>query len=221
MALLGGGWLWLRDSSLVAVEHVTITGVSGPDATQVRTALVLAARDMTTLDVQTRRLRTAVAPYPVVKAFAVSTQFPHGMRIHVIEQVPVAVVVAGGVRTAVSSDGTLLHDVTAAAGLPAIALGVAPGGTRVGGITLSEVRLLAAAPYALLAKVQAAGSDAAHGLTAQLRDGPAVYFGADSQLTEKWAALAAVLSAPSSAGASYIDVSVPRRPVAGTGGDQS
>ena len=32
LAVLGGAWVWLRDSSLVAVERVTVTGVAGPDA---------------------------------------------------------------------------------------------------------------------------------------------------------------------------------------------
>ena len=32
LALAGGGWVWLRNSSLVAVQHVTIVGVSGRDA---------------------------------------------------------------------------------------------------------------------------------------------------------------------------------------------
>ena len=36
LALLGGGWLWVRDSSLVAVRQVQITGVSGPDAGRIR-----------------------------------------------------------------------------------------------------------------------------------------------------------------------------------------
>ncbi len=29
LILLGGGWLWLRNSPLVSVEHVQITGVQG------------------------------------------------------------------------------------------------------------------------------------------------------------------------------------------------
>ena len=32
LGVFGGAWLWLRDSSLVAVARVTVTGVSGPDA---------------------------------------------------------------------------------------------------------------------------------------------------------------------------------------------
>ena len=41
LALLGGGWLWLRDSPLVAVEQVQINGVQGVYAGQVDAALVL------------------------------------------------------------------------------------------------------------------------------------------------------------------------------------
>ena len=106
LAVLAGAWVWLRDSSLVAVERVTVTGVAGPDARQIRSALALAARNMTTLDVHLSALRTAVAPYPVVKDLRVSTQFPHGMRIQVIELLPVGVLTAGGEAIAASADGS-------------------------------------------------------------------------------------------------------------------
>ena len=62
--LLGGVWLWLRDSSLVAVHKVRVTGASGPDASEIRSALALAAHNMTTLDVNMKQLRTAVALAP-------------------------------------------------------------------------------------------------------------------------------------------------------------
>jgi cell division protein FtsQ len=219
LAVLGGAYLWVRQSSLVAVKRVSVAGVSGPDAPQIRSALISAARDMTTLDVHMSHLRTAVSPYPIVKALQVSTEFPHGMRIRVVEQVPVAIVTVDGRQTPVAGDGTLLHDVTTDGPLPTIELTVAPGGTRLNGMASLEVRMLAAAPYQLLAKVQTASSDSTHGLVVQLRNGPRVYFGAADQLAAKWAALTAVLSAPSSAGADYIDVTVPDRPAAGTGSD--
>ena len=79
--------------------------------------------------------------------------------------------------------------------------------------------MLAAAPYQLLSKVQLASSDSTHGLVVQLRNGPRVYFGGADRLGAKWDAVAAVLAAPSSAGAAYIDVSDPARPVAGIGAD--
>jgi len=120
---------------------------------------------------------------------------------------------------AVSADGTLLRDSSVTGALPTIAVGVAPGGTHVSGAAMAEVRLLAAAPYRLLATVSQVSSDATHGLTAQLRNGPKLYFGGADQLAAKWASAAAVLASAGSAGADYIDVSVASRPAAGTGAD--
>jgi cell division protein FtsQ len=219
LALAAGGWVWLRNSSLVAVQRVTITGVSGRDARQIRAALTSAAHNMTTLDVKMSALHTAVAPYPVVKQLHVSTDFPHRMRIDVVEQVPVAMISAAGIRVPVSADGTLLHGAEVPGSLPTISLPVSPGGTRVSGSTLQVVRLLAAAPYQLLGKVSQASESSAHGLEAQLRNGPIVYFGGDADLGSKWAAAAAVVADSGSAGADYIDVTVPSRPAAGAGSD--
>ena len=36
LSLLAGGWLWLRDSRLVAVDQVSVTGLSGSEAPRVR-----------------------------------------------------------------------------------------------------------------------------------------------------------------------------------------
>lgn len=221
VVILGAGFLWLRDSSLVAVQKVSVLGVSGPDAAPIRAALRSAARNMTTLDVRTAQLQSVVAPYPVVKHLEVSTQFPHGMQIRVIEQVPVAMVTAGVRRIPVSGDGTLLHGAGAgaAAALPVISLRVPPGGARLSGYALSEVHLLAAAPYPLLARVRGVQDGAAHGLTVWLRNGPSIYFGAASQLGAKWTAATAVLGNSGSAGSVYIDVTDPHRPAAGAGTD--
>jgi cell division protein FtsQ len=214
---LGGAWLWVRDSPLVAVNRVAVTGESGPDAGQIRSALIAAARNMTTLDVRVSQLHSAVAPYPAVKGIEVTTQFPHGMRIRVVEQEAVAVVVVGGRRTAVAGDGTLLHDAAAASALPQIPLRLPPGGTHLTGASLAEVELLAAAPARLLDRVSQATSVAGHGLVAQIRNGPSIYFGDASRLSAKWIAASAVLADTRSAGAVYIDVTEPQRPVAGAG----
>jgi cell division protein FtsQ len=215
LALLGGAWLWLRDSSLVAVRKVSISGVSGPDAAQIRAALALAARNMTTLDVRTGSLRTAVSAYPMVKDLRVSTQFPHGMRIRVVEQLPVGALAAGGREIAASADGTLLHDVPTAS-LPVVPVGLLPGGSRVvERPTLQALALLAATPPRLRARIDKVTTIPPHGLVADLRSGPSLYFGDDSDLAAKWVAAAEVLAAPGSAGATYIDVTDPARPAAG------
>ena len=111
LALLAGAWLWFRDSSFASVQAVQIRGVSGPGAAQIEGALTRAARQMTTLDANAGTLRAAVAAYPEVRGIDVSTSFPHGMRITVSEQPPVAVLqAASGARSAVAANGVLLGD---------------------------------------------------------------------------------------------------------------
>ena len=215
-AVLAGGWLWIRDSSLVAVQRVIVTGESGPNTAAIRTALISAARSMTTLDIQMARLRTAVSPFPEVKALRVKTLFPHRMRIRVIEQLPVAVVDVAGRHLGVAGDGTILHDVAASTKLPLIPLSVPPGGPHVTDPAAARaVSLLAAAPYQLLPKVTQVTTVAGHGLAVGLRGGPTIYFGDATAARAKWASATEVLADPGSAGASYIDVTDPMRPAAG------
>lgn len=217
IVLLAGAWLGLRDSSLVAVRQVSVSVPSGPEAPRIRSALLAAARTMTTLDVQLAELRTAVAPYPVVRDLRVSTRFPHGMQIRVVEQVPVAQLAAGGRAIAVvASDGTIVRDGAPAGTLPVIVVAAPPGGPRLTDHdALSAAALLGAAPYDLLPRVARVSTVAAHGLVAQLRGGPSIYFGDRSRPRAKWLAASAVLADPGSAGAGYVDVTDPTRPAAG------
>ena len=80
---------WLRDSSLVGVEHVKVTGVTANDAKRVRAALA-AAHDHDHSSRAPGRLDQAVAGYPVVRALEVTTDFPHGLEIRVVEHGPAA-----------------------------------------------------------------------------------------------------------------------------------
>jgi cell division protein FtsQ len=214
---LGGGWLWLRDSSLVAVKKVQVTGATGANAVQIRRALRASARTMTTLDVRTDQLRMAVSPYPIVKRLEVSTHFPHGLTIHVIEENPVGAVVVDGRTIPVAGDGTLLPTVSAT-GLPTIPLRIPPGGSRVSDPTArGAVAILGAAPARLLESISQVTTVSGHGLVVQVRNGPSLYFGDATELSAKWQAATAVLADPGSAGAVYIDVTDPERPAAGAG----
>jgi cell division protein FtsQ len=215
LLLVGGAWLWLRDSSLVAVQKVTITGVSGPNADQIRGVLTRTARNMTTLDVRVGQLRLAVAPYPVVRDVQVSTEFPHGLRIRVVEQLPVGALEAGGHAIAAAGDGTVLHDMPAGS-LPVIDVPVLPGGSQVTDRSaLQALALLSDSPPRMLSRIAQVSSEASHGLVVKLRSGPDVYFGDGSDLDAKWVAATEVLADPSSTGATYIDVTDPARPAAG------
>lgn len=216
LALGGGAWLLLRDSSLVAVQRVTVTGARGQDAAQIDMALESAAHRMTTLDVDIGKLRAAVAAFPSVKDVRVSTAFPHGMRIHVIQQQAVAELAAPGARVTVAGDGTVLRDLAASGSLPTVSVATLPAGATVTDPnTLAILAVLGAAPYQLLSHVERALNNPVHGVVVQLRNGPNLYFGAPGLEGAKWAAADDVLADSGSSGASYIDVTDPRRPAAG------
>jgi cell division protein FtsQ len=207
-------WAWLRDSRLVAVERVTVTGVSGPDAGRVRDALESAAGDMTTLHVRRDELRTAVDPFPAVLDVSTDADFPHGLRIAVRERNPVGTVVAGEQRVAVAADGTLMRT-TASSGLPEIAAKALPGGSHAADPEVRRaIAVLSAAPPALRGRVRRVYVGQ-RGWTLPLRDGPTLYLGSFERLAAKWVAAATVLADRSSAGATYLDLRLPERPAAG------
>jgi cell division protein FtsQ len=213
---LGGAWLWFRDSPVVAIKRVTVTGLTGPGAGRIRAALTAAARGMSTLDVQMSRLHTAVQPFPAVRALRVATQFPHGLRIVVIEQRSAAVLTAAGHRLAVSADGTVLRELSPSRRLPVIAVRALPAGSRVTDpVQEQQLAVIAAAPRPLRARIAAVTQSGAHGVVVRLRSGPNLYFGAAAQLQAKWLAITAVLADRGSVGAGYIDVTDPQRPAAG------
>jgi cell division protein FtsQ len=206
--------LWLRDSGLVAVDQVSVTGLSGTEAPRVRAALEGAARDMTTLHVRPDQLQTAVEPFPAVRAVDAHADFPHRLRIVVHEHVAVAALAAGTDRVPVAADGTLLRG-SSTGGLPVVNVAAPPPGDTLGDRrTLRAVALLAAAPPELRAKVQRVYAGP-RGLTAPLAAGPVLYFGGADRLRAKWAAAARVLADRSSAGATYVDLRLPERPAAG------
>ena len=206
--------LWLRNSSLVRVEHVRVTGVGGPETTAIRAALTEAALDMTVLHVRDDALRTAVEPYPVVRSLRTETDFPHGLRIIVNAYDPVAALQAAGRLTAVAGDGTVLRG-TPTHGLPVVRVRAAPAGERTRDArALRAIGLLAAAPPALRGRVLRIYRGP-RGIAAAVQNGPRLYFGGAARLDAKWDAAALVLAQPSSRGASYVDLRVPERPVAG------
>jgi cell division protein FtsQ len=214
--LLGGGWLWVRNSSLVSVRHVHISGVEGVDAQQIRTALDAAAKRMTTMDLDPGSLRSAVASFAIVKSLRVTTSFPHTVHISVTEQPPVAALLSAGQRTAIAADGTVLGPALLSSSLPLLTGSYEPpAGAHVheAGV-LADVAVLGAAPQPLARYVERV-YNGPEGLTVAMRNGLLVYFGDAMRPHAKWLSLARVLVSPSSSGASYIDVRLPERPAAG------
>jgi cell division protein FtsQ len=216
-AVLAAGYVgWLRDSSLVAVEDVEVSGLTAPSAERIEQALTAAARDMTTLHVRPQELERAVAGFPVVQAIHVRADFPHGLHVRVVEHRPVAVLESGGERVPVAGDGTLLPDVEVRGALPSItAAGATSGGRLSGRTALALAAVAGAAPAQLLARVDTIAPSAGRGIVVELREGPELIFGDGSRPRAKWVAAGAVLAQESSQGASYLDLRIPERPAAG------
>jgi cell division protein FtsQ len=209
-----GGWLWLRDSSLVAVTAVRITGATSSDEARIRSALESAARDMTTLHVREEILHEAVDRFPSVAGLHVDTDFPHRISIQVLEHRPVAALEVDGHRTPVSGGGIVLTGVEAGDDLPTIRRDQMPGPRVDDAKTRAAIAVAAEAPPPLLARGDRLwwGPE---GLTMDLRDGPPLVFGSRDDAAAKWAAAARVLAEPSAAGATYLDLRVPGRVAAG------
>jgi cell division protein FtsQ len=216
LPIVAGGWLALRHSPLSSVEHVRVSGVHGPEAAAIESALVAAAHGMSTLAVNTGALNAAVARFHVVSEIKASASFPHSLEIVVGEQPAVAALVVAGARTAVAADGVVLGQSLLRSSLPTIGGYTLPlPGKRVDGPNvLAALSILGAAPTALARHVSRAYAGP-EGLTLVMSNGLLAYFGDGSRPHAKWLSFERVLTDPSSAGASYIDVRLPERPAAG------
>jgi hypothetical protein len=122
----------------------------------------------------------------------------------------------GDRRTAVSADGYLL--IGAAfdpKDLPRIE-DVASHGARLDGNAAAQAAILGGTPAPLRNRVTGSSwDDEQGGVVVGLDGGPDLRFGDGSQARDKWTAAVAVLSSPEHGSPSYLDVSVPDRPVSG------
>jgi cell division protein FtsQ len=213
-ALAAGYFLWFRDSSLVAVEQVEVVGAEGEPG--VEAALVAAADEMTTLNVDQGALEAAVADDPSVLSVSATADFPHGLRITVDSRRPAGFV--PGEDAIVAADGVVLElGAEQPEGLPLIDAedGIPAAGERIEGADLILARVLGAVPEPLQEQTTGAHMDGEHGPVVEIGEGIELRFGDPAQAERKWAAAAAVLADPGLRSAVYIDVTVPTRPVVG------
>ena len=216
LVLAAGYHFWLRDSSLVAVERVQVTGVTSADAARIRAALTTAGRSMTTLHVDREALDRAVAGYPVVRRLDVQPDFPHGLSVKVVEYRPAAIAVSDAGRVPVAGDGTILRGVKVEGSLPTVTVDGALGtGFLVDRGALGAAAVAGGAPAVLRARIADVVRRGDDGYVAELRDGPELIFGPAIQLRAKWAAAARVLADLEARGASYVDLRIPDRPAVG------
>jgi cell division protein FtsQ len=215
LALYGAYMFWFRDLSWFAIHDVTIKGATTNER-QIRSAVERVAGDMTTLHIKDGELRDAVARFPTVASVGASTSFPHGLTVTITQRLPVAFVRVHGQETAVSADGYLLTGAEFdAKALPRIE-GAAATGVRLDGDAAAQAAILGATPEPLKNRITASAWDEDRGgVVVDLRNGPEVRFGDGSRADDKWQAAVAVLSGNERGNPSYLDVSVPDRPVSG------
>jgi len=207
---------WLRDSSLVAVNDVQVTGLTTKDGPRIQAMLESVAEDMTTLHVQQGELEEAVSTFPVVGSIHVEPDFPHGLRIEVTERPAAALVSVDGVPTPVAADGTILRGLRAPEGLPLLRMEKPATENRVTDpTTLRGLLVAGAAPTGFPQRIERLSEDSEKGVVVELKDGPELIFGDADLVDEKWTAAVRVMADADAAGASYIDVRLPERPVAG------
>jgi cell division protein FtsQ len=148
--------------------------------------------------------------------FGASTSFPHTLHVTITERLPVAFIKVGPRRTAVSADGYLLLGASFdPKPLPRIEGAVAHA-ARLEGDAAAQAAILGATPAPLRDRVADSRWDEVQGgVVVDLDGGPELRFGDGSRARDKWTAAVAVLSSPEHGSPSYLDVSVPDRPVSG------
>jgi cell division protein FtsQ len=216
LLLAGAYMVWFRNSGLVAVEKVQVSGLTGKDARRARAALEGAGRETTTLNVDRGSIEQAAQAFPVIRALEITPDFPSGLRIRVLEHRPTAVLVSGDRRVPVAGDGSILTGLPLGGSLPTIDVKGAVPSRRLGsGSAMGAVRVAGTAPAVLTHRLASIQTTQSKGVVVKVSHGPDLIFGTTARLHAKWAAAARVLADPDAAGAEYIDLRIPERPAAG------
>jgi cell division protein FtsQ len=215
LILYAGYMLWFRNLSLFSIDEVTVTGAT-TNAPAIKRAVEQVAGDMTTLHLKDDELRDVVAHFPTVASVGATTSFPHTLHLTVTERLPGAFIKVGDRRTAVSADGYLLVGASFdPKHLPRIQDAVEQG-ARLEGDAAAQAAILGATPAPLRDHVTGSSwDDGQGGVVVGLDGGPDLRFGDGSRAEDKWTAAMAVLSSAEHGSPSYLDVSVPDRPVSG------
>ncbi|MGE4428834.1 MAG: cell division protein FtsQ/DivIB [Solirubrobacteraceae bacterium] len=211
VGLIAATYLVLRLTGLSAVQNVTVVGLQGPNAPELRAAIERAATGQSTLafdDGAIRRVTDDVASVTRVEA---SPRFPHGVQIEVEQRVAVGALERGGERVAIAADGALIADWPTGE-LPLVS-GARSSGDRIAASASGPVSILAAAPTELLPTIDRIE----RGTVVRMKNGPTLLFRDASRLRAKWIAATAVLGDEATGGVSWIDLRVPDQPLAGRG----
>jgi cell division protein FtsQ len=219
LALAFGGYLLARETSLFAIDTIQVHGGSAPVARQVRDALApFAGKPLVGLDGAAVLAR--VDALPTVVSARYDRDFPHTLRIAVVPERPAAVLRRGQESWLVSTRGRVMERLSSSAvpRLPRIWIStktqVRTGG-QVAGAGAAAVARAAGFAGAFAPRIVSA-SFTNGTLVFRLRSGVELLLGDASDVKLKLAVAERVLTMLP-AGSAFLDVSIPGRPVSGSG----
>ena len=224
LVLVAGGLYGLaRETSMFAVDTIRVEGASPTLAADVRRELHrYDGRSLVGVDASA--VENRVDALPAVRSAAVDRAFPHTLRIHVVPELPVAVLRRGADSFLVSARGRVIapvargaHRSLARIWLPAstgIDLGSVLGGEDGGLAARSLAAFVGSGFPGRVTFVRALDGQ----ITLGLRGGLEIKLGAPDDLGLKIAIAHSIvpsLATPFAGGPTYLDIAVPERPVAG------
>jgi cell division protein FtsQ len=222
-ALLAGAALAYgvaRETAVFGVQRVDVRGASPAVTEQVERALAgVRGRSLVTVDAED--VRSTVEAVPTVAAASVDRSFPHTLTVRVLQERPVAVVRQGSFAFLVSARGRVMTSVEpgtsrrlARIWVPRGVVTLAPGATVTGSVREAVAAVSPLAGRRFPSQVVAVRADSSD-LVLRLRSGLEIHLGdaADMRLKLVVARRVIPLVRP---GTTYLDVSLPDRPVAGT-----
>jgi cell division protein FtsQ len=223
LAAAGGLYAAARGTSMFAVDAVRVEGAPPGLARQVEGELAtLVGRSLVALDGGDVAAR--VEALPAVRSATVDRAFPHTLVVTVVPERPAVVLRRGAESWLVSARGRVVRRLEQGAHpkLPRIWLPrsfALEQGAIVGDaeVLRSVLALRAVAAERLPARVRTVRGDGE--LTLVLASGLELRLGEDAELALKVAAareILPLLDPPGLGGPTYVDLSVPERPVAGT-----
>jgi cell division protein FtsQ len=217
LAVAAGSYVAARQTSAFAVTGIQVSGAPADVQAQVRRTLgSLSGTSLLALDGSA--LVHRVEALPTVASATYDRSFPHTLSVTVVAETPVAVLRRGADAWLLSGRGRVVAPVEARTVLALPRIWV-PTKTRIepGAFLADDAGATAARALAVAARFPAdivAAAPSADELTFRLRSGLELRLGAPADVRLKLAVArrALALLPP---GATYLDVSVPGRPVAG------
>lgn len=211
-----------RETSLFAVRTIEITGAPASVAADARAALS-EIEGTSLVRVDGGELERRLRQVPSIRAANVDRAFPHSLEVALRAERPLAVLREGERAWLVAESGRVIAEIEPRArrDLPRLSLGAGEAPER-GGVlartgTQAALAALRAVPARFPERVLSARTTSGD-VTLVVRGWIQLRIGRGVELAAKLDAAAAVLrslSADEQAGLAYVDVSLPRRPVAG------